>query len=164
MRHIGPRGCQPDVLPTEGQLAARRCYKENRENKLNRAARRREEIRNDPERREKQRQYMKNYWKAHRFVQNLAKDRYHKKLRREALKAYGGRCACCGEMRAAFLTFDHIHGQGTKHRRSDNKIRSNIHRYLRDHGYPKDFQLLCMNCNWAKGKYGYCPHTQRGRE
>jgi hypothetical protein len=32
-------------------------------------------------------------------------------------------------------------------------------------GYPKDnFQLLCMNCNFAKGHRGECPHQTAKRE
>ena len=29
----------------------------------------------------------------------------------------------------------------------------------RKNNYPEGFQVLCSNCNFAKGKYGSCPHT-----
>ena len=33
--------------------------------------------------------------------------------------------------------------------------------HLKKLGYPKDgYQLLCHNCNCAKGWYGACPHTE----
>jgi hypothetical protein len=32
-------------------------------------------------------------------------------------------------------------------------------------GYPKDrYQLLCHNCNMAKGFYGLCPHQEQKGE
>jgi hypothetical protein len=34
---------------------------------------------------------------------------------------------------------------------------------LAKHGYPDTFQLLCHNCNLARGFYGTCPH-QRHRD
>lgn len=33
-----------------------------------------------------------------------------------------------------------------------------MYRWLRNHGYPLGFRVLCMNCNFALGKFGYCPH------
>lgn len=84
---------------------------------------------------------------------------YRKKLRLEAVAAYGGRCACCGEERPEFLTIDHIHGGGKKHQRESGGTKA-ILRELKRMGWPKDrFQLLCYNCNCAKGFYGRCPHT-----
>lgn len=35
----------------------------------------------------------------------------------------------------------------------------NFYRWLKNNGFPKkDFQLLCFNCNCAKGFFGMCPH------
>jgi hypothetical protein len=28
-------------------------------------------------------------------------------------------------------------------------------------GFPPIFQVLCMNCNFAKGKLGFCPHIKK---
>jgi hypothetical protein len=33
-----------------------------------------------------------------------------------------------------------------------------LHLYLRTHGYPSGFRVLCHNCNFSFGHYGYCPH------
>ena len=80
-----------------------------------------------------------------------------KKLRLQVLSEYGNKCACCGESRYEFLAIDHINGNGRKHLK---KIGGNLYGWLKRNSYPKDlFQILCHNCNMAKGFYGSCPHT-----
>lgn len=69
------------------------------------------------------------------------------------------RCMCCGETTLEFLTIDHINGGGNIHRKSE-KNSTNIYQWLKTNGYPEGFQTLCMNCNWAKGVYGLCPHQK----
>jgi hypothetical protein len=90
-----------------------------------------------------------------------ARDRNRARLRRtktEVLDHYGnGRCACCGERQQEFLTIDHIHGGGRRHRQTC-RIGS-IYFWLKKNGYPQGFQVLCMNCNLAKGRFGSCPHA-----
>lgn len=66
----------------------------------------------------------------------------------EALSRYGGRCAVCRESNPIFLTIDHIHGGGKKHRIAIGRIP--IQRWLRQHGYPAGFQILCWNHNHLK--------------
>jgi hypothetical protein len=34
----------------------------------------------------------------------------------------------------------------------------NLYLYLRANHYPLGYRVLCMNCNFAIGHYGYCPH------
>lgn len=81
------------------------------------------------------------------------------KLRNEMLAAYGNACACCGETAPAFLTIDHIHGGGTKHRASLPS--KNVYAEIRREGFPKDkYRLLCMNCNFATRFGKKCPHQQ----
>lgn len=36
--------------------------------------------------------------------------------------------------------------------------KENIPWWLRRNNYPNGFQVLCHNCNMAKGFYGKCPH------
>jgi len=72
------------------------------------------------------------------------------------LQHYGGKCACCGETVYEFLTFDHINNDGAEHRKIIGKTR--IARWLKKNNYPDGFQVLCANCNHAKGHYGHCPH------
>jgi hypothetical protein len=92
--------------------------------------------------------------------------KYQQNLKIEVVLAYGGKCVCCGEERSEFLSIDHIEGQGAKHRQS---IGGHFYAWLRKKGFPKDnYRLLCMNCNFALGHFGYCPHqkelTQKGIE
>ena len=90
-------------------------------------------------------------------------------LKLEVFKAYGGsECACCEEWRTQFLTIDHTDGNGAKHRRSlpkkyGGKAGSHFYRWLRDQGYPKGYQVLCFNCNFAKGHFEECPHEAERR-
>src|SRR5258708_2915854 len=40
------------------------------------------------------------------------------KVRAEVIAAYGGHCKCCNDAHNEFLSMDHIHGGGRKHRKS----------------------------------------------
>ncbi len=90
----------------------------------------------------------------------------------ECLEAYGGAvCACCGERGLEFLTIDHINGDGAGHRRQiglevEGKATKshgsrNFYWWLKLHNWPPGFQVLCMNCNWAKKSKSHCPHKDR---
>jgi hypothetical protein len=83
------------------------------------------------------------------------KNGYWRRLRSEAIDAYGGQCACCGEAQIEFLQVDHIHDDGALHRRELGY--SEIYAWLRARSWPEGFQVLCANCNWAK-RFGACPH------
>lgn len=85
------------------------------------------------------------------------------RLKHECFMAYGGYvCACCGETEVKFLTIDHVDGIPEGHRRDDpirrRKSGTDVYRDLKQNGWPKGYAVLCMNCNWAKGQYGACPH------
>ena len=85
-----------------------------------------------------------------------ASRRYHERLRAEMLAAYGSRCACCGELRAYFLTLDHVLGDGAAERGRTGAYM--LIGELRRRGWPKDgYQLLCFNCNCAKRDRVFCP-------
>lgn len=84
--------------------------------------------------------------------------RYREKNKKLVFEHYGKECACCGESEKAFLTIDHIHGNGNKHRK---QIHRKTYIWLVKNNFPKGFQTLCFNCNW--GKYynnGICPHKK----
>jgi hypothetical protein len=90
-------------------------------------------------------------------------------LRDRILAHYGNKCACCGETTAEFLQVDHINNDGAEHRRTLGiklgKCRgagAHTYRWLVKNNFPPGFQLLCANCNCAKGFYGCCPHQQPG--
>ena len=87
----------------------------------------------------------------------------NRRVRREVLSHYSDgipHCVCCGETEFEFLTIDHINGGGNAHRKSTGSG-ANMTDWIRRNNYPDGFQILCMNCNWAKGMYGECPHTKR---
>ena len=105
------------------------------------------------------------YYRRHR-EELLAKAKVKLQEKRLiALIHYGGnppKCKCCGEGTLEFLSFDHINGGGSQHRKSLNRNghkAGNIYVWLIKNKYPKEFQILCHNCNQAKGCYGKCPHT-----
>jgi hypothetical protein len=121
---------------------------------------------------EKLKEYRKNYYeenidhcrlvgrlKYNRDKEKLLKQQSDriKKIRDEVIKEYGGVCECCGESNNEFLQIDHIDGNGYKHRKSIPG--KNVLLWLKRNNYPKDgFRLLCANCNWSIGIWGYCPH------
>lgn len=82
--------------------------------------------------------------------------------------AYGGACACCGEVNPAFLTVDHVDNDGARHReqmgQGARKIGSGsvMMSWLIKQGFPPGFQLLCANCNLGKASLGKCPHAVLG--
>jgi hypothetical protein len=88
---------------------------------------------------------------------NKAHERSQAK-RLTVISHYGGKCACCGEDRIEFLALDHIDGKGHKHRTEIHP--GGIFAWLIKHGFPSGFRVLCFNCNWSFGAYGYCPHQQ----
>lgn len=98
----------------------------------------------------------KAYYADHR-EQSLESGR---RLRAAALAAYGGCCACCGETTPEFLGIDHVNNDGEAHRAELKGYGRAIYQWLKREGYPQDgrFQVLCHNCNVAKGCYGACPH------
>lgn len=87
--------------------------------------------------------------------------RMSKRNREEMLEAYGGKCACpkCPETNPAFLTLEHINGDGAAHRKAVG--RGHTIADLRRRGWPKDgYTLLCWNCNCATRGGKTCPHME----
>jgi len=86
----------------------------------------------------------------------------HKEMRKnhweKILAHYGKKCTCCGIDEKIFLTVDHIKGDGSKHRKNLNRGR--LYAYIVRENFPKDYQILCWNCNCAKKNNGFCPHQK----
>jgi hypothetical protein len=74
---------------------------------------------------------------------------------------YGEVCACCFEWRAEFLAIDHANGGGAKHIRSFKSGPTGYYSWLLKEK-REGFRVLCHNCNFARGRYGYCPHEHEG--
>lgn len=95
---------------------------------------------------------------------------WRKKLKEEVHAAYGNQCSCCGEATKEFLSIDHIEGRGRHpfrpgqpHRVDTFKTTIQFYAWLKKNNFPKDdYRLLCMNCNFSIGMWGYCPHNQTG--
>lgn len=127
---------------------------------------------NDPKRRKKLRRQSRE--SARRWIKTpgnredlRARERArHLKLKLEAIKRFGGKCACCGEKRYQFLSFDHVDGDGVFHRRElGGKVPvrgPHFLRRLKRDGWKTKYKLrlLCMNCHMAIDLWGGCPHKE----
>jgi hypothetical protein len=65
----------------------------------------------------------------------------------------GPRCVLCGFDDPRALSIDHVNGGGNAHRKVLKGV--NLYRWIERNGYPKDFQVLCMNCQFIK-RYEQC--------
>lgn len=80
-------------------------------------------------------------------------------LRHEVLKAYGGKCECCGESELEFLTIDHVFRNGSAERKALGRL--SMYQYLKANNFPKHgYRAYCMNCNWGSRLTGKCPHKK----
>ena len=119
----------------------------------------RPEIMSDEERAKRRRDYEIKYYSKNKrefFIRSTASRLANKIL---VLSRYGTFCQCCGESEVDFLTIDHINGKGSEHRR-ELGMRT-IYRWLIRNNFPSGFRTLCMNCNFANGMYGQCPHGRK---
>lgn len=87
---------------------------------------------------------------------------YDLNIKQKVIKAYGSKCICCNEETIEFLTIDHINNNGAEDRKNNGKKSGGkLYRWLIKNNFPKEeYQLLCYNCNCAKGFFGYCPHNK----
>lgn len=95
------------------------------------------------------------------------KKEHRRKLRLKVFIHYSGnppKCACCGETIIQFLTIDHTHNDGARHRKEIGLGRKSgvfLYKWLVDNEFPEGFQILCYNCNCGKRmNNGVCPHQQ----
>lgn len=102
--------------------------------------------------REHKLKYQANYHTTHREERQRYAKQYVWKLKLQTLQAYGGQCTICGVKNPQYLTIDHIHDDGAKHRKKIGKGAS-IYSWLRKNNYPSGFQVLCWNHNAAKSTH-----------
>lgn len=96
----------------------------------------------------------RQYHEAHQ-EEEVEKDyRRNQKIKIEVLSHYSKgiypKCAHCDEERLSCLSIDHIRGKGVKHRKDLNISGNRFYHWLKSQGYPKGYQVLCMNCQWVK--------------
>jgi hypothetical protein len=110
------------------------------------------------------RSYLNNI-ESHRYKNKQRADYMRNWLQKRAVKArlklfemYGNECSCCGESAKEFLTLDHIDGGSHDHKLKVGRKTYRIHEDACKEYRPDLFQVLCMNCNWSIGQFGYCPH------
>ena len=114
----------------------------------------------DAEHRKKRAQDKARYLKNPKTYRD-AKKAWRKDLKIQAIAKYGGACACCKVKDWEFLTIDHVDGGGNAHRKAiGNNGGYHFYLWLREHGYPPRYRVLCMNCHLSISKYGYCPHQK----
>lgn len=73
----------------------------------------------------------------------------------------GGKCVSCGTQDYRVLTIDHVNRDAindslcwTGNQTRDSRWYLKIYKYLQQSGdYPKQLQLLCMNCHMVKDFY-----------
>ena len=77
-------------------------------------------------------------------------------------------CRCCGENTDLdFLTIDHIEGRKKLSSKEKNLKGKTLYHLLKKNNFPEDFQILCWNCNSAKGmkrNNNICPHERMRKE
>jgi hypothetical protein len=82
----------------------------------------------------------------------------YRRLKELLFQIYGPDCRCCGEDKREFLTIDHIRPVGSK--RTKNRCGVGFFRWLKKMKFPKGYRVLCLNCNFSIGHFGYCPHRK----
>jgi hypothetical protein len=116
--------------------------------------------------REENREKLKGYFKNHYKENKSRMTGFKNEIRMTVLKHYGGtppKCACCGESHLEFLAIDHIGGGGLKEREAlKRRAGTPFYRWMIRQKFPSGYQVLCHNCNMAKGLYGRCPHQLSG--
>lgn len=108
-------------------------------------------------------QHKAYYYRHHEMSKAKGRER-NQTLRRETLAIYShglNQCACCGDAHYEFLALDHINGGGNVERKKLNRTGMAFYRWLKAHGYPQGYQVLCHNCNMSLGLYKYCPHQRK---
>lgn len=75
------------------------------------------------------------------------------KLKADVIAAYGGKCAWsnCEVCDPDVLMLDHVKDDGARARReTPSLVGDKIYRFIKNAGYPSDYQVLCANHNLKK--------------
>ena len=67
-------------------------------------------------------------------------------------------CSCCGYNDIRFLNLDHIKSRKNIPQKEKKLNGIRLWKYIKSQGYPDGYQVMCFNCNIAKGNRKYCPH------
>jgi hypothetical protein len=116
--------------------------------------------------------YHKKYEKDNRKRLNQNSRYYNEDKRFEVCLMYSKRhsnsdipcCRCCGENTdVRFLAIDHIQGRKNLSKKEAGLGGDKLILFLKKNNYPEGYQVLCHNCNSAKGhsKDNTCPHERQ---
>ena len=94
------------------------------------------------------------YW-SNREKRLVSCQASHRRKRLALIAIMGGKCVQCGFSDVRALQVDHPNGNGKKHRASFKNL-TIFYQYVREH--PKEFVLLCANCNFIKRVEDYKSH------
>ena len=130
----------------------------------------------DEEKSQKRRQYVRDY--SRRYFSNPEIYTKHKKNVRQYQKETNQEakmtvfrhyskeisnseipiCACCGYDDIRFLSLDHIDGRTNVSTKEKKLVSGALWKFVIKQKFPKGYQILCHNCNIAKGRGKFCPH------
>ena len=114
-------------------------------------------------------EYARKNYQENKERRKAQKKEYKQKIKESIYNHYSNgviECACCGEKEIDFLSLDHIYNNGGKHRKKTGGS-FRILLWAIKNNFPPIFQVLCMNCNFSKGKRGNngkCIHQIRREE
>lgn len=107
----------------------------------------------------KRKAYLKTWVEKNKTKVRESRLLYMKKLRDQVYDHYGRVCACCGETNQMFLSVDHKLNDGASDRKK-GFVSTMLNLKIVKAGFPDIYQILCMNCNFGKGRNkGVCPHV-----
>lgn len=92
-----------------------------------------------------------NYKKT--LAAKLTRLRYQEKTRMEILSIYSNgtmKCVNCGCDEIDCLSIDHVNNDGYLQRKNKSCSGFYFYQWIKNNGYPEEFQVLCRNCNWKK--------------
>lgn len=109
-----------------------------------------------------QKRYREKDPDAYNAKQRLWKTAKRKSDRDTIYKAYGNKCACCGETNPKFFTIDHVNNDGHIERKSGKYTNGSMfYRQIVKDRFPPNYQILCYNCNLGRARNGgICPHQE----
>jgi hypothetical protein len=108
-----------------------------------------------------------NNWRLN-HKDKIAKARHDYRRKHDAenkakiYEVYGNKCACCGETNPGFFTVDHVNSDGHLERKKGYYTSgSQFYEWLVKRNFPKEYQVLCYNCNLGRARNnGICPHRE----
>lgn len=117
--------------------------------------------------RERNREYLneksKKYYREHKEEKLKWEEEYRTKKKTLVMSYYTKgtmKCQCpkCDIKGINFLTIEHINGGGSMHRKTIKRRGRSFYNWIVKNNYPKEYTVLCWNCNCSKKNGGICAH------